>query len=141
MCWFLLIIPITITLEQKGQASQPISIDLEDEGTNDIFLPAHLPFKQRTVKKTGAGKKGHWKKAKQILAAENYHLLPATEPTCESGSRSHGVMRYLSIAFPLCHFHTTAAACSAHTCISKQIWQRKSPLYLTSGSNVFTSQL
>eukprot|EP00899_Mesostigma_viride_P010013 jgi/Mesvir1/19012/Mv12780-RA.1 len=46
----------------------------------DLILPPQLPFKKS--RKDGGDKKSrHWKHLKQIIQAENYHLLPACEPT------------------------------------------------------------
>ncbi|GAQ87603.1 hypothetical protein KFL_003640050 [Klebsormidium nitens] len=48
----------------------------------ELFLPTTLPFKLvQTAERYPKGALRHWKRLKQIVQGENYHLLPADEPT------------------------------------------------------------
>ena len=53
------------------------------EEVQALFVPRYLPFKRRPVPIPEKAKGGRYSKLKQAIKVENFHLLPASEPTCE----------------------------------------------------------
>jgi INO80 complex subunit C len=71
---------------------------ITDFNEDDWFLPAHLPFKRKAHAASRRNKP--WKRLKQILAAEHYELLPATEPNyanIEAAPSAYPPKRYCDI--------------------------------------------
>jgi INO80 complex subunit C len=63
--------------DNRPSTSQAATLDPE------LFLPTTLPFKLvQSSERYPKGGSRHWKRLKQIVQGENYHLLPADEPTC-----------------------------------------------------------
>jgi hypothetical protein len=52
------------------------------EEVQALFVPRYLPFKRRPMPIPVKAKGGRYSKLKQAIKAENFHLLPASEPTC-----------------------------------------------------------
>ncbi|GBG72623.1 hypothetical protein CBR_g12196 [Chara braunii] len=70
----------------KGGTIHPSHGKAGQSDKDDLVVPPVLPFKKTQMAdrypKGGTNRgRPHWKHLKQILQAENYHLLPANEPT------------------------------------------------------------
>lgn len=64
--------------------SSPRPVSEGPSVSSDLVLPSTLPFKRSQIEERypkGQNRGRHWKHLKQILQAENYHLLPADQPT------------------------------------------------------------
>mmetsp|Transcript_4142 Transcript_4142/g.7972 ORF Transcript_4142/g.7972 Transcript_4142/m.7972 type:complete len:153 (+) Transcript_4142:144-602(+) len=69
----------------KHEVEDKQSVPVYTEPSDDLFLPLQLPFKSSGPKFRGQDIKGpRWKRVRQLVQIEQFHLAPASEATYTS---------------------------------------------------------